>query len=302
MFEATFKGADNVLMCAPTGAGKTNVAMLAVMQQLALHRNEATGELALDEFKVVYVAPMKALVQEVVQNFHNRLNKPYGVVVRELSGDQSLTKQQIDETQIIVTTPEKWDIITRKSGERTYTQLVRLLIIDEVHLLHDDRGPVLESIVARTIRQIEATQEMVRIVGLSATLPNYEDVATFLRVRPEMTFYFDNTYRPVPLQQTFVGITEKKGLKRHNLMNEICYEKVMDHAVGDAKKGTKGAQVLVFVHSRKETARTARMLKDKASDADRLDAFVPERSSQVVAAAAARACCTHFDAACVRTI
>jgi pre-mRNA-splicing helicase BRR2 len=38
---------------------------------------------------------------------------------------------------------------------------------------------VLEALVARTIRQVEATQQMVRIVGLSATLPNYEDVATF---------------------------------------------------------------------------------------------------------------------------
>lgn len=57
-------------------------------------------------------------------------------------------------SQVIVTTPEKWDIVTRKSGDRTYTQLVRLVIIDEVHLLHDDRGPVLESIVARTIRQV----------------------------------------------------------------------------------------------------------------------------------------------------
>ena len=44
--------------------------------------------------------------------------------------------------QVIFTTPEKWDIITRKSGDRTYTQLVRLVIIDEIHLLHDHRGPV----------------------------------------------------------------------------------------------------------------------------------------------------------------
>lgn len=75
--------------------------------------------------------------------------------VRELTGDINLTKGEIDATQIIVTTPEKWDIITRKSGERTYTQLVRLLIIDEIHLLHDGRGPVIESIVARTVRQVE---------------------------------------------------------------------------------------------------------------------------------------------------
>ncbi len=55
-------------------------------------------------------------------------------------------------------TPEKWDIVTRKGNDRTFTQLVRLVVIDEIHLLHDDRGPVLESIVARTLRTIEATQ------------------------------------------------------------------------------------------------------------------------------------------------
>jgi hypothetical protein len=108
-------------------------------------------------FKIVYVAPMKALVQECVLKFGKSL-APYKMKVAELSGDHSLTKAQIAETQVIVTTPEKWDVITRKSGDRTYTQLVRLLIIDEIHLLHDDRGPVLESLVARTIRQVEATQ------------------------------------------------------------------------------------------------------------------------------------------------
>lgn len=98
---------------------------------------------------------VQALVAEMVGNFSSRLLEPYGLKVRELTGDMNLTKSEIEETQIIVTTPEKWDIITRKSGDRTYTQKVRLLIIDEIHLLHDDRGPVLESIVARTVRQIE---------------------------------------------------------------------------------------------------------------------------------------------------
>lgn len=69
-----------------------------------------------------------------------------------------LTKQQINETQIIVTTPEKWDIVTRKAGDRLFTELVRLVIIDEIHLLGDSRGPVLEAIIARTIRQVEQTQ------------------------------------------------------------------------------------------------------------------------------------------------
>lgn len=60
-------------------------------------------------------------------------------------------------------------------------QKVKLLIIDEVHLLHEDRGAVIESIVARTLRQVESSQNPIRIVGLSATLPNYVDVADFLR-------------------------------------------------------------------------------------------------------------------------
>ena len=214
---------------------------------------------------------MKALVQEMVLNFRKRL-EPFGVVVNELTGDQQLTKEQIANTQMIVTTPEKWDIITRKSGDRTYTQLVRLVIIDEIHLLHDHRGPVLESIVARTIRQIETTQEMIRVVGLSATLPNYADVATFLRVNPDKgLFYFDNSFRPVPLQQQYIGITEKKAIKRFQLMNDIVYQKTLEQA------GTN--QVLVFVHSRKECAKTAKAIRDTALHEDTLINFLREDSA-----------------------
>lgn len=39
-------------------------------------------------------------------------------------------------------------------GDVALSQIVRLLILDEVHLLHEDRGPVLESLVARTLRQV----------------------------------------------------------------------------------------------------------------------------------------------------
>lgn len=61
---------------------------------------------------------------------------------------------------MLVTTPEKWDVVTRKSvGDVALSQLVKLLILDEVHLLHEDRGPVLESIVARTLRQVRAKKK-----------------------------------------------------------------------------------------------------------------------------------------------
>jgi len=267
MVQATLYSSENLLLCAPTSSGKTNVALMCILNQLGNYRRD-DGSFDLAAFKIVYIAPMKALVQECVQSFGKKL-APFGMNVRELSGDQSLTFAQIQDTHLIVTTPEKWDIVTRKAGDRTYTQLVRLVIIDEIHLLHDDRGPVLESIVARTIRQVETTQEMVRLVGLSATLPNFEDVATFLRVNPEKgLFYFDNSFRPVPLQQQYIGVTEKKALKRFQLMNEICYEKVLQHAGKN--------QVLIFAHSRAETAKTARALRDMALENDTVNQFVPE--------------------------
>uniref|UniRef100_A0A8B9LIR2 U5 small nuclear ribonucleoprotein 200 kDa helicase n=1 Tax=Astyanax mexicanus TaxID=7994 RepID=A0A8B9LIR2_ASTMX len=246
----------NLLVCAPTGAGKTNVALMAMLREIGKHIN-MDGTINVDDFKIIYIAPMRSLVQEMVGSFGKRLAS-YGITVSELTGDHQLCKEEINATQIIVCTPEKWDIITRKGGERTYTQLVRLIIIDEIHLLHDDRGPVLESLIARTIRNVELTQEEVRLIGLSATLPNYEDVATCLRVDPAKgLFYFDNSFRPVPLEQTYVGITEKKAIKRFQIMNEIVYEKIMEH-------------VLVFVHSRKETGKTARAIRDMCLEKDTL--------------------------------
>ncbi|XP_065353810.1 U5 small nuclear ribonucleoprotein 200 kDa helicase [Cloeon dipterum] len=268
--KAAMESDENLLLCAPTGAGKTNVAMLCMMREIGKYINP-DGTINADEFKIIYVAPMRSLVQEMVGNFGKRLAS-YNIIVSELTGDHQLTREQIGATQVIVCTPEKWDIITRKGGEKSFTQLVRLVIIDEIHLLHDERGPVLESLVARTIRTIESTQEDVRIVGLSATLPNYQDVATFLRVKPETgLFYFDNSFRPVPLEQQYIGITEKKALKRFQAMNDVVYEKVMDQAGKN--------QVLIFVHSRKETGKTARALRDACLEKDTLGLFLREGSA-----------------------
>ncbi|KAI5648293.1 hypothetical protein M9H77_34298 [Catharanthus roseus] len=198
---------------------------------------------------------MKALAAEVTSTFSHRL-APLNIVVRELTGDMQLTKNELEETQMIVTTPEKWDVITRKSSDMSLSMLVKLLIIDEVHLLNDDRGPVIEALVARTLRQVESTQSMIRIVGLSATLPNYLEVAQFLRVNPDTgLFFFDSSYRPVPLAQQYIGISERNFLARLELLNEICYNKVVDSL-------RQGHQAMVFVHARKDTGKTAEKLKE----------------------------------------
>lgn len=193
---------------------------------------------------------MKALAAEMAANFRKKL-LPLGVNVRELTGDMQLTRREIGETQMLVTTPEKWDVISRKGtskykllffcvtlikttfnsyiADAELTSLLKLLIIDEVHLLNSDRGPVIEALVARTLRQVVNSQNLIRIIGLSATLPNYIDVANFLRVNPEVgLFYFDSRYRSVPLTQTFIGIKSTKQIQQALDTDEVCFNKVCE--------------------------------------------------------------------------
>lgn len=274
VFNAAYNTNENLLICAPTGAGKTNVAMLTVVHQLK--QNIRDGQLEKSQFKIIYIAPMKALAAEMTANFNKRLG-PLGVCVRELTGDMQLTKQEIQQTQMIVTTPEKWDVVTRKgTGDISLTSIVRLLIIDEVHLLHGDRGPVVEALVARTLRQVESSQSMIRIVGLSATLPNYVDVARFLRVSPYTgLFYFDHRFRPVPLSQTFIGVKAVKPLQQMIDMDLVCYNNVVEMV-------QQGHQVMVFVHARNATVRTANVLKELASRHDTLKYFLSEGQAKHV--------------------
>lgn len=274
VFPKAFGSDENLLMCAPTGAGKTNVALLAMLHEIGKHWRE--GQLDLGAFKIVYVAPMKALVQEMVASFGRRL-APFGMTVSELTGDAQLTKAQLASTQVIVTTPEKWDVITRKGDDQSHVQLVRLVIFDEIHLLHDERGPVLEALVARTLRQSEATQAWVRLVGLSATLPNYGDVGRFLRCDKSAVFFFDASYRPCPLAQEFIGVMEKNALRRMELMNQICYEKVAERA--------GKMQLIVFVHSRKDTFKTAKAIRDQAIEQGTIHTMTPKGSREVLAQA-----------------
>lgn len=199
-----------------------------------------------------------------------------GISVRELTGDMQLTKSEIQQTQMLVTTPEKWDVITRKgAGDVALISLVKLLIIDEVHLLHGERGPVVEALVARTLRLVESTQNMIRIVGLSATLPNYIDVARFLRVNPMVgLFFFDSRFRPVPLAQQFVGVKALKPLQQMTDMDMICYDKCVEQL-------KQGYQIMVFVHARNATVRTANVLREMATQKQHLSLFAPDETKDL---------------------
>ncbi|KJP85559.1 hypothetical protein AK88_04825 [Plasmodium fragile] len=295
---------ENMLICAPTGSGKTNIALLCILNVIGSYRLRS-GNIDRKNFKVIYISPMKALVNEQVQSFSLRL-KCLNIKVSELTGDVNLSSKEIDESQVIVMTPEKFEVISRKWNEKILLQKIKLIIFDEIHLLNEARGNVLESIISRINRYVDNTlvydvggspegvskgsstgeansmsrdvddaqqnslhmrRKKIRLVGLSATLPNYEDVGLFLRADLRRgVFYFDYSFRPVQLEQHYIGIKEKKGIKKYALMNELTYEKVLEEAGKN--------QILIFVHSRKETYRTAKMLIDKFLKSDNLNKFL----------------------------
>ena len=186
IYESIYTTNENILCCAPTGAGKTNVALMSIVRLINKNFDKQTQKVT-GSFKIVYISPLKALATEIQRKFQKKLDF-LGVVVREFTGDVALTKKELASTHIIISTPEKWDVVTRKSEE--LNSMINLLIIDEIHLLDDERGRVLESLVARTVRLIEAKQCQIRLVGLSATLPNYIDVAKFLKVGENGLFFF----------------------------------------------------------------------------------------------------------------
>lgn len=138
-----------MIVCAPTGAGKTNVALMTVLREVSQHVDAASSgpwDLSNKQFQIVYIAPLKALAAEIVDKFQKALAY-LKLKVRELTGDMSISKAEIGETHIIVATPEKWDVVTRKTDGMM--DRVNCLIIDEIHLLNDVRGVVLECLVAR---------------------------------------------------------------------------------------------------------------------------------------------------------
>ncbi|XP_023223865.1 activating signal cointegrator 1 complex subunit 3-like [Centruroides sculpturatus] len=253
VFNTAYNTNENLLICAPTGAGKTNIAMLTVLHELKQHMENRV--LKHNNFKIVYIAPMKALASEMTRNFSRRLDV-FNVIVRELTGDMQLTKKEINQTQMIVTTPEKWDVVTRKAtGDIALAQLVRLIIIDEVHLLHGDRGPVLEAIVARTLRQVITLKMIV-------TTPEKWDVVT----------------------RKATGDIALAQLVRLIIIDEVHLLHGDRGPVLEAIVARTLRQVMVFVHARNATVRTAMVLKDIAQQKNQLYLFQAEQNVQYFAA------------------
>ena len=100
--------------------------------------------------KVIYIAPLKALAKERIIDWKVRMGAdPMRKIVLELTGDCTPDLQALKQADLLITTPEKWDGISRNWQHRSYVSKVALVVIDEIHLLGQDRGPVIEVIVSR---------------------------------------------------------------------------------------------------------------------------------------------------------
>lgn len=200
VFQDVFNTQDNVVLSAPTGSGKTAVFELAICQ-LADRMSSGT-------FKAVYMCPTKALCAERQRDWADKFKK-INLTVKEMTGDtDSDSLDAVKQADIIVTNPEKWDMMTRKwKDHQRLVELIRLFMIDEVHILGKDRGAVLEAVVSR----MKSVGSDIRFVAVSATVPNSGDIATWLgrsstlTDRPAVRHVLGESFRPVKLTKHVCG-------------------------------------------------------------------------------------------------
>ncbi|XP_049454968.1 probable ATP-dependent DNA helicase HFM1 isoform X3 [Epinephelus fuscoguttatus] len=199
----------NFVACAPTGSGKTVLFELAIIR-LLMETSEPWRDV-----KAVYMAPIKALCSQCFESWKKKFG-PLGLSCKELTGDTEIDDFfEIQDSHIILTTPEKWDSMTRKWKDNCLLQLVRLFLIDEVHVVKDvTRGATLEVVVSRMkavhayrTAQNPETDLSMRFVAVSATIPNISDIADWLcnESGPATYLNMDESHRPVKLRKVVLG-------------------------------------------------------------------------------------------------
>ena len=175
-------------------------------------------------FKIVYQAPTKALCAERQRDWTAKFGI-LGYQCMELTGDSDrMHLNAVQKASIIITTPEKWDSVTRRwKDQRRLIELIKLFLIDEVHILREPRGATLEAVISR----MKSIGSQVRFVALSATVPNAGDVAEWLGLNteqpeiPARLEMFGEEARPTSITRIVHGV-------RCNAANEFAADRIMD--------------------------------------------------------------------------
>ena len=166
----------SLLICAPTASGKTLVGTMAICKSI-------------EQGKALYLVPLRALATEKYREYQNLLqNTEYKVT--SATGDVDSDSNYLSNYNLIVLTTEKLDSLLRHRVG--WLNEVKTVIVDEIHLLNDPtRGPTLE-IILTLLRTLIKPQ----IVGLSATIGNPKELATWLGAE-----LVQDSWRPVELKK-----------------------------------------------------------------------------------------------------
>ncbi|XP_060089016.1 probable ATP-dependent DNA helicase HFM1 [Heteronotia binoei] len=255
----------NFVICAPTGSGKT------VMFELAITRLLIKVPMPWLNIKIVYMAPIKALCSQRFEDWKEKF-EPIGLVCKELTGDTAMDDLfEIQHTHIILTTPEKWDSMTRKWRDNSLVQLVKLFLIDEVHVVKDEsRGATLEVVVSRmkTVHSSLShssknhdTVHPMRFVAVSATIPNAEDIAEWLSdgKNPAVCLKIDERHRPVKLRKIVLGFPCSSN------QTEFKFDLTLNYKVASViQTYSEQKPALVFCATRKGVQQAASVLAKDA--------------------------------------
>ncbi|MEM2530784.1 MAG: DEAD/DEAH box helicase, partial [Candidatus Bathyarchaeia archaeon] len=158
----------NLVLASPTASGKTLVAEIVVMKEVL----ERGG-------KALYLTPLRALAREKYRDFskYKGLEKASGgkVKVAITSGDYDTSDPHLSKYDVIISTNEKADSLLRHRAR--WLEDISVVVADEVHLLTDPhRGPTLEA----TLTRLRAVAPRIRVLALSATVSNVDEIADWL--------------------------------------------------------------------------------------------------------------------------
>ena len=251
-FKLAYACDDNLVVSAPTASGKTTIFELAICRIIT--------KMDITNVKIVYIGPTKSLCEERNEDWSNRF-RHLGITCSLLTGDSNSNQQYIlKRSQLIVTTPEKWDSITRKWQDKDkLMKLVRLLLIDEIHILGEDRGATVEAVVTR----MKSIGRSIRLVALSATVPNAADVAAWVgksskdSSTPAHLEVFGNEFRPCMLQKFVLPFAYRND----------GHEFALDHQLNSRlpsiiEQHSIGKPIMVFCSTRNSTKATAKYLAE----------------------------------------
>lgn len=167
----------NMVIAIPTASGKTLLAELAMLREV------------IKGGKCLYTAPLRALAMEKYHDFKKW--EKIGVNTGISMGDYESKDEWLGENDIIVTTSEKADSLLRNRS--SWLKELTCLVVDEIHLLDSSkRGATLEVLITK----LRKTNPGIRIIGLSATIPNADEIGIWLDAT-----VVKSDWRPVPLHQ-----------------------------------------------------------------------------------------------------